>query len=83
MRLAKQATGMEKIMNMNTAQIIEYLPFLIPFVVAELALAITALVHVLKHPNYKFGNKAIWIVVVLCVQIIGPVIYFVFGRGEE
>jgi len=70
-------------MNMNTAQIIEYLPFLIPFVVAELALAITALVHVLKHPNYKFGNKAIWIVVVLCVQIIGPVIYFVFGRGEE
>jgi len=82
-RLAKQATGMEKIMNMNTAQIIEYLPFLIPFVVAELALAITALVHVLKHPNYKFGNKAIWIVVVLCVQIIGPVIYFVFGRGEE
>ena len=83
MRLAKQATGMEKIMNMNTAQIIEYLPFLIPFVVAELALAITALVHVLKHPNYKFGNKAIWIVVVLCVQIIGPVIYFVLGRGEE
>jgi len=82
-RLAKQATGMEKIMNMNTAQIIEYLPFLIPFVVAELALAITALVHVLKHPNYKFGNKAIWIVVVLCVQIIGPVIYFVLGRGEE
>ena len=83
MILAKQATEMEKIMNMNTAQIIEYLPFLIPFVVAELALAITALVHVLKHPNYKFGNKAIWIVVVLCVQIIGPVIYFVFGRGEE
>ena len=83
MRLAKQATGMEKIMNMNTAQIIEYLPFLIPFVVAELALAITALVHVLKHPNYKFGNKAIWIVVVLCVQIIGPVIYFALGRGEE
>ena len=83
MSLAKQATEMEKIMNMNTAQIIEYLPFLIPLVVAELALAITALVHVLKHPNYKFGNKAIWIVVVLCVQIIGPVIYFALGRGEE
>ena len=29
----------------------EYLPFLIPLVIAELALAITALVHVLKHPH--------------------------------
>ena len=68
---------------MNIAQIIEYLPFLIPLVVAELALAIIALVHVLRHPNYKFGNKVIWIVVVLFVQFLGPVIYFVFGRGDE
>jgi len=81
--LAKQATGMEKIMNMTTAQIIEYLPFLIPLVIAELALAIVALVHVLKHPKYRFGNKAIWIVVVLFVQFVGPVIYFTLGRGEE
>ena len=68
---------------MNTAQIIEYLPFLIPLVVAELALALVALVHVLRHPNYKFGNKVIWIVVVLLLQFFGPVIYFVFGRGDE
>ena len=68
---------------MNTAQLIEYLPFLIPLAVAELALAITAFVHVLRHPNYKFGNKAIWIVIVLCLQIIGPVVYFTLGRGEE
>ena len=68
---------------MNTAQIIELLPFLIPLVVAELALAIIALVHVLKHPNYKFGNKVVWVVVVLFVQFIGPVVYFVLGRGDE
>ena len=68
---------------MNTAQLVEYLPFLIPIEVAELALAITAFVHVLRHPNYKFGNKAIWIVIVLCLQIIGPVVYFTLGRGEE
>ena len=81
--IAEASTGMERIMNMNTAQIIEFLPFLIPLVVAELALAIIALVHVLRHPNYKFGNKVIWIVVVLFVQFLGPVIYFVFGRGDE
>ena len=68
---------------MNTAQIIEFLPFIIQLAIAEFALAITALVHVLRHPNYKFGNKAIWIVIVLFVQIIGPVVYFALGRGDE
>lgn len=61
----------------------EYLPFLIPLVIAELALAITALVHVLKHPHYRFGNKPMWVVIVLFIQIIGPVVYFLIGRGEE
>jgi hypothetical protein len=61
----------------------EYLPFLIPIIIIELTLAITALVHVIKHPNYRFGNKVLWIIVVLLIQIIGPVVYFVFGRGED
>ncbi|NLJ74802.1 MAG: PLDc_N domain-containing protein [Firmicutes bacterium] len=61
----------------------EYLPFFIPLILAELILAISALVHVLRHPNYRFGSKAMWIPVVLFVQIIGPIVYFVFGRGEE
>ncbi len=65
------------------SQLKEYLPFLIPVIILELALAITALVHVLKHPNYKFGNKILWIIVVLFIQIIGPVVYFLFGRGDE
>jgi len=64
-------------------KIIEYLPFIIPLIVVQLVLAITALVHVLKHPNYRFGNKFIWAIVVLLVSIIGPIIYFVFGRGDE
>ena len=68
---------------MNTAQFVEFLPIILPLIVAELALALVALVHVLRHPNYKFGNKAVWIVIVLLIQIIGPVIYFTLGRGEE
>ncbi len=61
----------------------EYFPFLIPLLILQLVLAVTALVHVLRHPRYRFGNKVVWVIVVLCVSIIGPVIYFVFGRGEE
>lgn len=63
--------------------IIEFLPFVIPLLIIELLLAITALVHVLKHPNYRFGNRTIWILIVLLIQIIGPAAYFIFGRGDE
>lgn len=70
-------------MNIDISELIKYLPFLIPIAIIELGLAITALVHVLKHPDYRFGNKVMWVLIVLCVQIIGPVVYFVFGRGEE
>lgn len=63
--------------------LMEFLPFLIPIIMIELVLALTALVHVLRHPVYRFGNRVMWIVIVLLIQIIGPIVYFVFGRGED
>ena len=64
-------------------KLLEYLPFLIPIILIELALMITALIHVLKHPQYRFGNKTMWILIVVLLQIIGPISYFAFGRGDE
>ncbi len=61
----------------------EYWPFLVPLVAVQLALAITALVHVLRHPNYRFGTKTFWIPVVLFIHFVGPVLYFLCGRGED
>ena len=63
--------------------IMNQLPLVLPLIILQFILAITALVHVLRHPNYRFGNKVIWVLVVLFVQFIGPIFYFVFGRGEE
>lgn len=59
------------------------LSILLPVIILQFMLAIIALIHVLKHPNYRFGNKIMWILVVLFIQIIGPICYFAFGRGEE
>lgn len=67
----------------NIETLKEYLPFLLPLIIFQLILAITALVHVLKNPKYRFGNKTMWIFIVLFIQIIGPVIYFALGRGED
>lgn len=61
----------------------EYLPILIPIVVLEIGLMIYALIHILKHNKFKFGNKVMWIVVVVLIQIIGPIFYLMIGKDNE
>ena len=63
-------------------EIMEYLPVLIPLAIIQFGLMITALVHAVKHPKYKVGNLTVWVLVILLVNIIGPVLYFIIGRGE-
>lgn len=63
-------------------EFMEYLPFLIPIIIIQLILQIVALIHIIKHPKYRLGNRTFWILVVLFGQIIGPVIYFVLGKEE-
>ncbi|TGA98874.1 hypothetical protein E4665_05980 [Sporolactobacillus shoreae] len=64
-------------------QISDLLPLLIPIIVLELILVITALIHIFRHKTYRFGNRVLWVVLVLCFQLIGPVVYFIFGRGDD
>ena len=61
----------------------EYFPILLPVIIIELILMVTALIHVLRHPNYRFGNRVVWIVIVVFIQIAGPIVYFLFGRGDD
>lgn len=64
-------------------EIIEYLPFLIPIAIIEIVLMLTALIHVIRHNHYRFGNRIFWVIVVVILEIIGPILYFTIGRGEE
>lgn len=61
----------------------EYLPFLIPILIIQLVLMVTCVVHILRHPHYKFGNKPLWLIVTICLSIVGPIAYLIFGRGEQ
>lgn len=61
----------------------ENLPIFLPLIILELILMIIAVRHVWKHPNYRFGSRAIWLLIVILIQIICPVVYFVFGRGDD
>lgn len=63
--------------------LLEMLPLLIPILVLDAVLAVAAALHVLRHPHYRFGSKAFCLVVVIVFLLIGPVTYFVVGRGNE
>jgi hypothetical protein len=68
---------------MSVEILMEYWPFLVPLIAAQLGLAVAALVHVFKHPTYRFDTKGMWVPVVLFISFIGPLLYFLFGRGDD
>lgn len=61
----------------------EMLPILLPLIVLDVLLAVFSLVHILRHPHVRYGNKWIWCAVVVVIQLFGPILYFIIGRGEE
>lgn len=64
-------------------KIIEYLPFLIPLIVAQFALLGYTLYHILTHDTYKRGNRTLWLVItIVLMSFIGPILYFLLGREE-
>lgn len=63
-------------------QIMRLLPLLIPLFLVQLGLMIAGIIDLVKREKTK-GPKWMWVIIVVFVNIIGPIIYFVVGREEE
>lgn len=61
----------------------QYLPFLLPLAIVQIGLIVAALIHIFTHKTYRYGNRILWVVVSVCLNTIGPVLYFCFGRSDE
>jgi hypothetical protein len=59
----------------------EFLPFIIPLVLLQLTLMIVALVDLIRREKTN-GPKWVWVLVIILGEIIGPVIYLIFGRKD-
>lgn len=57
------------------------LPLLIPIFLIQLALIAFALLDLSKRDSTR-GPKWVWVLVILFVNFIGPIIYFLLGRDE-
>lgn len=61
----------------------DFLPFIIPLVMIQFGLFFYTLYHILTHSHYKRGNRVLWILVIIIgIQFVGPILYFVFGKED-
>ena len=61
----------------------ELLPFLVPLAIVQFALLGYTLFHILSHKTYKRGSRGLWVAVVLVgMQLIGPILYFLLGKED-
>lgn len=64
----------------NTTQLILVT---IPLILIELGLLALALYDLIKRKKVRGGNKWLWAILIVFVNIIGPILYFILGREEE
>lgn len=55
----------------------------IALVVAYLMLFIGALVGILRSPTLTAGGKLLWVVVIFVFQLLGPLVWFIWGRHAQ
>ena len=70
-------------MSEDLQLMIKLLPFLIPLFIIQVALMVIALIDLVKRERVRGGNKVIWAVVIVLVNVIGPIIYLFAGRQEN
>ena len=71
----------ETILNLGGISTGELL-LLIPVILLELGLLIVALVDLIRRQKTR-GPKWLWALVILFIQIIGPILYLIAGRETE
>ena len=61
----------------------EILPFLIPLIVLQLVLMLVGLYDLTRpERRVKGDSKVVWALIIIFVNLLGPLLYFLFGREE-
>ena len=61
----------------------EMILLIIPLAAIQVGLLGFALYDLVKRNKVKGGNKILWGVVIVFVNIIGPILYLTIGREED
>ncbi|WML40204.1 PLD nuclease N-terminal domain-containing protein [Neobacillus sp. OS1-2] len=59
-----------------------YIPIIAPILIIQLILLIVAMIDLVKIEKTN-GPKWLWALIILFINIIGPILYFVIGRRSH
>jgi hypothetical protein len=59
----------------------ETLAIIIPLAALEFGLLIWALVDLIKRDAVKGGSKALWVIILIFLNLLGPILYLTWGRN--
>ena len=65
---------------MNLGQLVA---LVIPLVLVQLGLVAFALYDLVRRERVRGDNKWVWGIIIVVVNIIGPILYLLLGREEE
>ncbi len=65
----------------DISQLTQYLPLLMPIIIIQLALLAVALIDLRQRERTR-GPKWMWVLIIIFVNIVGPIIYFLAGRED-
>jgi len=64
-------------------EVIEMVLVIAPLVVINLIFLVVALVDLAKRQKVLWDNKLVWVLLIVFVQYLGWIAYFLFGRKDE
>jgi len=67
---------------MDTDELLRLLPLLAPLLLIQLALIAAGLIDLARRERTR-GPKWAWALVIVLFSMLGPIVYFLFGREEE
>ena len=62
--------------------LVELLPFLVPLALIGLGLLAFVIIDIIRKKKTRSLSPLIWIIIAVAFDIIGPVLYIVFGRSD-
>lgn len=60
----------------------ELIPLLIPILIIQLALIVVALLDLSKRTETN-GPRWLWVIIIIFLNMLGPILYFLVGRKES
>lgn len=68
---------------MPDQDIVGILKLIWPLIILQIGVAAWTIADILKRKRTRSLTPAVWIIITLIFNLIGPVAYFLYGRAED